>query len=154
MRRGAYLTDGMYVLEILNAQYKNGRQKDMVIVECTVITSTFDPQTSPATNKEGTKVSIFISKNDSFLGNIKSLIIAAWGFDADGNPCPLDQEVTEDDCNSLIDQRQAFAGVFIAVEAITKPTSNNGGVYTHLNYFPVPLDAVGKPDVTRVVFHD
>jgi hypothetical protein len=153
MRKGSYLEEGMYVLQILNGQYKQGRSgSDMVIVECTVITRNYDPQTNPGANKEGSKVSIFIKKNDSFLGNIKALIIAAMGFDEQGNPCPLDYAVNEQECDSLVDQNQAFAGAYLAVEAVTRPT-RAGGEFTNLNYFPVPLQADGTPDLNLVAFH-
>lgn len=150
-RKGALFTEGEYIARVARAEYIQGRQKNMVLIELEIITSSYDA-TIPATQgalREGVHATAFIIKNDNFLSNIKEVVLACSGFDAVGNWRKEDDVVTAEECNALTAPEQAFAGALVYLEA--KMTKTRAGAdYTRVNWWPCPVhpakDAAGQPN--------
>lgn len=152
-RRGDFVKDGNYVLRLSAAEMRDLRSgKKAVILETLVIVSSYDPA-NPAhaeCHKEGDSVTIFINKNDSFNGNIKELMIALSGLNAQGQPRPDNDVVTAAEAVSLVSPQQPFAGVLFYIEARTRPMKTDPNKsFTNINYWPMPLAADGSPDLAR-----
>lgn len=146
MRKGAYLNQGDYVAKLCSAEFKTGRQKNMVIMEVDVVASTFDNQ-KPDTadcNREGSRASIFIQMNDSFAGNIKEIVLAVSGFDQAGNPRDVHDTVTQEECEALLAPEQPYAGAHVYLEA-RQITTKGGNPYTRTQWWPMPM----KPSATE-----
>jgi hypothetical protein len=119
----------------------------MVFIEAKVLISSYDPN-DPGThgcNKEGSHISICFPKNQSFTRNMKEFIIAASGFDPQGNPRPTDDTVTEAECAAAISEQQPFAGAVIYVEARQVPT-RTGGQFTATSFWPARIGPDGQVD--------
>lgn len=151
-QRNANITPGDYVVEITEALYKNLRSgKNSVIIEGRVLVSSYNAA-NPNTlgcNKEGSDISVFVTQNDSFASNMKEIILALSGFDAAGNPRPLDDVVTSTECEALVAPEQAYTGrkVFLQAREIT---TKAGNPYTRVQWHPCPIDGQGKPDLVRL----
>lgn len=150
-RKGALFTEGEYIAKVARAEYIQGRQKNMVLVELEITTSSYNKDV-PATHgalREGTHATAFIIKNDNFLSNIKEVVLACSGFDAAGNWRKEDDVVTAEECTALTAPEQAFAGAMVYLEAkMTKTRA--GGDYTRLNWWPCPMKADGTPDTDKL----
>jgi hypothetical protein len=145
-RRGAFLTAGDYILKLSSAEFKNLRKGGMAaICEWIVMVSSYR-QDNPTTHgciTEGSGVTTFIKKNDSFNGNMKELILALSGFDKSGQPRPETDQVTAQEVSRMLSPEQPFTGQCIYVEARDRELKDKPGqFYTNLNYWPMPM----KPD--------
>lgn len=149
-QRNAYIGEGDYLLKILSVVLKDGRNRRMIIIEGDVLVSNYDPQTAPQANREGTRVSSFIIDGDNFLSNLKEFIIAASGFDASGNPRPLDDVVTAEECEQVCGPDNPLAGAIIYTKARVVPTKQ-GNPFTRMAYHPAVIGADGTPDVQKCV---
>lgn len=150
-RRGANFTEGQYVAKLGSAEYKQGRQKSYVILELEIITSSYD-QTIPATQgalREGQHATIFIALNDSFKNNIKEIVLACSGFDAEGNWRDENDVVTAQECDALTSPEQAYAGAMVYLEAKQILTKENKP-FTRINWWPCPLNKDGTPDHAKL----
>ena len=151
MRRGSYIEPGDYVARLLSAEFKAGRKGNQVILELAVITSSYDharPETHGC-NHEGSTMTAFVKQNDSFLSNIKEIVLALSGFDEKGNPRPETDTVTAAECNALTSPEQPFAGALVYIEA--RPIKTRaGGDYTRVNWWPCPLNADGTPNLDAI----
>jgi hypothetical protein len=151
-QRNPMLHAGNYVVRITSAEYKSLRAGgNAVIIEMGVVVSSYDPNdpNSHQCNREGTSASVFIKQNDSFASNMKEIIIALSGFDQSGNPRPLDDVVTQAECEALVGAEQAYVGRYAYVEAREILTRQNKP-FTRLNWSPCPLRADGTPDLERL----
>jgi hypothetical protein len=151
-QRNPYLGEGHYVLRIKDVIWKDARSGDsMAIIESEVVISSYDAQ-DPVTakhNREGTTASICITNNDSFLSNWKEFVIAASGFDEQGQPRSIDDVVTEDEAQGVFSSEAGVTplqGAYIFVEAHDVPT-RGGGVFTRKAFKPIKLDANGQIDL-------
>lgn len=150
-QRNAYIQDGDYILKVLSVIFKEGRNSNMVIIEADVIVSNYDPTSAPSANHEGTRISTFINaKNDSFLSNVKEFIIAASGFDPSGNPRPLDDQVSADECEQAMGPDQPLAGALLYVKAREIMTKSNTP-FTRVAYHPAALLPDGSPDLNKCI---
>jgi hypothetical protein len=157
-RRGEYINPGDYVARVCSAEYKNGRNgKTFVIVELQIIESSYSA-TDPGKqhcNQVGSNASIFVHKNDNFASNIKEIILAVSGFDAQGKPRDENEMVTQAECEALVSPEQPFAGALVYIEARevdTRPTPSNpnGGKFTRTSWWPCPKQADGSPDLAKL----
>lgn len=143
IRQGSYLNPGDYVARVCSAEYKQGRQKNMIIIEVELLESTYDPS-KPEThdsNRAGSRASIFINQNDSFASNMKEIMLAVSGFDpATGKPRDVNDTVTEAECDALISPDQPFTGAYVYLEARNKTTKNNTE-FTRIQWWPMPMKA-------------
>jgi hypothetical protein len=151
-QRNPYLGEGNYILKIKDVIWKDTRGGDsMAIIESEVVISSYDAQ-DPATskhNREGTTASICITYNDSFLSNRKEFIIAASGFDADGQPRSVDDVVSEEEAQGAFSGEAGpspYQGSYLYVVANDVPT-RAGGIFTRKAFHPVKLDANGQVDL-------
>lgn len=151
-QRNPMLKAGNYVARLTSAEYKNLRQGgSAVIVEMQVVVSSYDPQdpNTHQSNKEGTAASVFIKQNDSFASNMKEIILALSGFDQAGNPRPVDDVVSQAECEALVGAEQVYAGRYVYLEARDIMTRQNKP-FTRINWHPCPLKADGTPDLERL----
>lgn len=150
-RRGQNYTPGEYVIKVLNAEYKKARNGDFVLMETEIVVSSYDekiPDTHQ-TLRVGAHATIFVKKNDSFASNMKEIVHALSGFDANGNEREETGGGYEEDAEGLISQAQPFAGVLAYVEAREVPT-RAGGLFTRISWWPCPLLSPGVPDLDKI----
>lgn len=150
-RRGNNFEEGNYVCRLASAEYKQGREKNFVICEMEILISSFDPA-DPSTsgcNREGTFATVFVQKNDSFLPNMKEIVIACSGFDENGVPRDVNSIVTAEECNQFVSAEQPFAGALVYLEARLIKT-RAGKDYTRVSWWPMPKDASGAPDFEKL----
>jgi len=150
-QRNPNLNEGKYIFELLEAEYKQLRAGGAaIIIEGRILVSTYDPNLphTAQCNKEGTLVSIFVKQNDNFASNMKEIILALSGFDAAGNPRPMDDVVTAQECEELVAAGQVYKGRKVYLEA-TGITTKAGKPYTRVNWHPCPVDATGAPDMAK-----
>ncbi len=151
MRRGNNFEEGNYVCKLGSAEYKQGREKNFVICEMEIVISSHDPA-DPSTslcNREGTFATVFVQKNDSFVHNMKEIVVACSGFDEQGNPRDPNSIVTADECAQFVSVEQPFAGALVYLEA-RKVTTKKGGEFTRISWWAMPKDAAGAPDFERL----
>ena len=151
MRRGSYVEPGDYVARLLSAEFKAGRKGNQIILELAVVTSSYDharPETHGC-NHEGSTMTAFIKQNDSFLGNIKEVILALSGFDDKGMPRDETDNVSQEECNALVSAEQPFKGAMVYLEARAIKTKA-GGDFTRVNWWPCPIKADGSPDLEKL----
>jgi hypothetical protein len=144
-QRNPFLEAGQYILKILSMVYKEPTRTGGytgIIIEVEVVTSSFDPQNCPLSNQEGTRACIFMKQNDSMASNFKGLLIAACGFDNDGNPRPVSSVVTAEEAETAVGPESPFAGALVFDVANSSPT-RAGGTFTYHNFHPVALNADG-----------
>lgn len=151
-RRGSFITAGDYVLKLNSAELKTLRSSGTmsVICEWVVMVSSYK-EANPATHAcitEGSGVTTFIAKNDSFNSNMKELILALCGFMKDNKPRPETDVVTPQEVAYFLSPEQPFSGVSIYCEARDRLTKKNTN-FTNLNYWPMPLKADGGYDFDR-----
>lgn len=150
-RRGNNMNAGTYIARVSSAEFKHGRQKDMVIIEVMIITSSFtaeDPTTHES-NKEGSSATIFVNMNDSFLSNMKEIILAVSGFDQNGQPRPETDIVTKAETDAFVSAAQPFAGALVYLEA-RLITTKTGSPFTRITWWPCPQHPDGSPDVDKL----
>lgn len=154
-RRGANITAGDYVARLLSAEFKTGRNGNYIILEMACVESSYD-QARPEThgcNHQGSTFTIFIKQNDSFLGNLKEVILALSGFDDQGRPRDETEVVTQAECNALVSKEQPYAGVLVYLEA-REITTRQNKPFTRVNWWPCPImkDAAGNivPDLNKL----
>lgn len=150
-RKGNNVESGNYIAKLCSAEYKTGRTASYVILEVEILVSTYSPD-APDTincNREGSRATIFVKQNDSFASNIKEAILALSGFNEANQPRPEDDVVNQDECNALIDARQAFKGAIVYLEA-REITTKKGTPFTRICWWPCPLAADGTPDQERL----
>lgn len=155
IRRGNNITPGDYVAKLLSAEFKQGRKGNYMILELQVLVSSYiadNPQFAGC-NPEGSTITVFVKQNDSFLGNVKEIVLAVSGFDDQGHSRDETDPVTQDECNQLVSPAQPFAGAVVYMEARQIKTKA-GGDFTRVNWWPCPLkkDAAGTlvPDLDRL----
>lgn len=155
--RGNNIEEGDYVIRLEEAIYKEMRGgKKGIILETTVLVSSFDPNDPSKTkcNREGSKASIFIMKNDNFLSNVKEVILALCGFDANGQARPEDSVVSAAESEALVSPAQPFAGVCAYIEARVIMTKGANGTqphpFTRVTWKPCPVDATGAPNLAAL----
>ena len=151
-RRNDFIEEGDYVARLLSSEYKPGRQGNYVICELEIVVSSYnaaDP-TKQRCNMEGSRVSVFIKQNDSFASNIKEVMLAVSGFDEHGQPRPVDDVVSQQECEALVSPEQSFKGRLVYLEAREVPT-RAGGKFTRVSWWPCPLKADGSPDTERLL---
>lgn len=150
-QKGSYYTPGEYVAKITSHEYKKGRKADQLILETHILVSSYDP-TDPASQealREGTHATAFVARNDNWLSNCKEIIIAASGFDDKGSWRGHDDAVSQEEGMALVGAEQAYAGALVYIEAKVIKTKA-GGDFTRLNWWPMPVDADGKPDFNKL----
>lgn len=150
-QRNPFLEAGSYILKILSMVYKEPTRTGGytgIIIEVEVVTSSFDPQNCPQSNQEGTRASIFMKQNDSMASNFKGLLIAAAGFDKDGNPRPVSDVVTTEEAEAAVGPEQPYSGALVFDVANSSPT-RAGGTFTYHNFHPVALNADGTIDEAK-----
>jgi hypothetical protein len=151
IRRNDYINPGCYALRIVQVKYITGRNGDHVVVEADVITSSYEdakPETHGC-NREGSRLSAFIKKNDNFDGNMKELMIALIGYDANGACRADDDLVTQEECEAAISDAQPYAGAVVYAEA-KQITTKAGNPYTRVNWWPIKMLADGTPDYESI----
>ena len=153
-RRGSFITQGDYILKLNSAEMKTLRAsgKLSAIFETTVIVSSYNkdnPATHAATT-EGSGVTIFIQKNESFNGNMKELYLALCGFDKNNQPRPETDVITGAEIAQVFSPNQPFAGVHFYCEARQRLTQANKE-FTNMNYWPMPVKADGTWDMDRLI---
>jgi len=153
-RHGQYIEPGDYLIKLCASQFKVGREKNMAIFEVEILGSTFhegDPERGKC-NKVGSRVSIFVNKNDSFAPNIKEIILAVSGVE--NGECRLETDVvTEEEGYAVVglamDGRtpitNPFIGAICYIEA-RDVTTRGGNPYTRTSWWPAPKLADGSPD--------
>ena len=150
-RKNANMTPGEYVAKVTGHEYKQGNEKNMLIVELEILVSSYvegDPATHEAL-REGVRASAFIMKNVSWLQNTKEVIIALSGFDPQGRWRTENDTVTAQEGMALVDPSQPYAGALVYLEAKTI-TTQKGQPFTLVNWWPMPVDATGKPDFDKL----
>lgn len=152
--RGNNAEEGDYVIRVDECIYKQMRSgKSGIIIEATVLVSSFDANdpTKQKCNREGSKVSLFIMKNDNFASNVKEVLLALCGFDANGQARPDDSPVSQDEAAAMVSQQQPFAGVCAYIEARVIMTKGANGAaphpFTRVSWKPCPIDASGNPNL-------
>ncbi len=151
-RRGTYLEPGKYIAKLASAEFKKGRQKNMVILEVKILTSSYnaeDPSTHGA-NREGSNATVFVLQNDSFIHNMKEIMLALSGFDETNKPRPETDVVSKDECNALVSPEQPYSGATVYLETLSKPKRDGTGEFTLTNWWPCPLMPDGSPDQARL----
>ncbi len=151
IRRGNNINPGDYICRVCQAEYKPGRTKTFVIIELEVLKSTYedgDPARA-ACNREGSRMTNFVLQNDSFASNVKEIVLAVSGFDAQGQPRDQHDTVTQAECEALVSPEQPFAGAIVYIEAREVPT-RAGGIFTRVSWWPCPIKADGTPDEDRL----
>lgn len=151
-RKNAKMTPGQYVAKITSHEYKQGQEKNMLIVELEILVSSYaeaDPSTHEAL-REGTRAAAFVVRNTSWLPNIKEIIIAASGFDAQGKCRSETDTVTNEEAMALVDPSQPYAGALVYIEAKTIMTKKENKPFTLQNWWPMPVDASGTPDFEKL----
>ena len=149
--RNAYLEPGRYVLRTKDLKYVSGRNGDFLFLEASVEVSTYN-QADPTThgcNQIGSIVSIGLKKNESFLSNVKKLMIALSGFDQAGNPRDPEDTVSQQEVNAAISDEQPYRGALIYVEA-NRRQSREGNEFTFYDYWPCKANADGTPDLNSI----
>ena len=152
-QRNPCLEGGQYILKILSMVYKEPTRTGGytgIIIEVEVITSSHDPVSCPGSNPEGTRASIFMKQNDSMASNFKGLLIAACGFDKDGNPRSVTDTITTEDAEAAVGPEQPYSGALIFDIANASPT-RAGGTFTYHNFHPVALNADGTIDEAKTL---
>lgn len=150
-RKNANMTPGEYVAKVTGHVYKQGQEKNMLIIELEILVSSFletDPTTHGAL-REGVRAAAFVLKNKSWLQNTKEVIIALSGFDAQGKWRTETDTVTQEEAMALVDPSQPYSGALVYVEAKVIKTQT-GGDFTLCNWWPMPVDADGKPDFEKL----
>jgi hypothetical protein len=163
-RSGANLNDGDYVARYIGAEFKQGQgnnaMKQWVIHEVEIIKSSYDPA-NPASlqcTQVGQRVSIFVTKNVSFDGNMKEIALALMPLDANGQRRPDNAYISEQEFGAMLQDPCPLAGRMIYLEARkkkTKPTPQKpeGGEFTHIAWWHMPADAQGNPDLPTFLAH-
>jgi hypothetical protein len=152
IRRGVNMNEGKYIAKLCAAEFINGRKGDMVVLEVEILTSSYDAAnpTTHSCNQEGTRANIYIKKNDNWLSNIKEVVLAASGFDKDGKARPVDDTVTQAECDGLISAAQPFTGALVYLEAKLVKTKA-GGDFTRISWWPCPIQPDGTPDINKLM---
>lgn len=134
-----------YICRIMEIKYVAGRSSNNVFVEVEILESSYDPNNpiSHHANPPGSKASMGIKQNDSFLRNMKELAIALSPPDAQGNWRPDTDVVTEAEMNNLTSDEQPAQGRLIYVTA-TNTTTTRGNPFTRFNFYA----CVQNPDNT------
>lgn len=150
-RRGNNMNPGTYIARVSSAEFKHGRQKDMVIIEVEILTSSYDVNdpTTHQCNKEGSRATVFVSMNDNFLSNMKEIILAVSGFDAQGQPRPENDTVTKAETDAFVSADQPFAGALVYLEARLIKTKAQTD-FTRISWWPCPQHPDGSPDVDKL----
>jgi len=146
-RKGNNINEGDYVVRICSAEYKTARTATFVIIEVEIIDSSYS-ETDPAKqgcNREGSRATIFIKKNDSFANNIKEVLLAISGFDAQGDARDVHDQVSQAECEALVSAEQPYTGVLVYLEARGVITKQNQP-FTRVSWWPCPALPDGKPD--------
>ncbi len=152
IRRGNNINPGDYICKLCSSEFKQGRQKNMVITELEVIKSSYEAAKAEThgCNREGSRMTNFVSQNDSFVSNIKEIILAASGFDAvTGKARDPEDTVTQAECEALVSPEQPYAGALVYIEAREVDT-RAGGKFTRVSWWPCPLQADGSPDEQKL----
>lgn len=143
--RNPYLPEGKFVILVRDSHYNTGRQHNAQIIEADVKLGV-DNQNNPLL--ENQRVTLYFKQNDSFLNNMKEIVIAASGFDPQGNPRPREDFVSEAEADEMLDgPSPLIVGRLLYVEGRQVSTST-GGTYTRYQFWPCPSlgeDASGDP---------
>jgi hypothetical protein len=152
-RRGSNMEPGDYIAKLDTAEFKAARTgKNHIILGVKIIVSSYDannPDKAQA-NQEGSTCAIFINQNDNFTSNMKEVMLAVSGFDAQGKPRPEDDVVTQDECAALISEQQPYTGALVYLEA-RSITTRAGNPFTRISWWPCPQLADGSPDLTKLM---
>jgi hypothetical protein len=149
-RRGQYMNQGDYICQIAEAQFKPGRTGNMVIIELDILESSYDAndQVKSRCNQPHSRVSVFIKQNDNFASNMKEVMLAVSGFDAQGQPRPETDQVSEAECDAFVSKEQPFAGALVYLEA-REIATKAGNPYTRISWWPMCKKPDGSPDTDK-----
>lgn len=134
MARNPYLPEGEFIIRVVDSSFNQGRDHNAQIIEADVIMG--DPN-----NFDGKRVTLYFKVNDSFLGNMKELVIAASGYDDQGNPRPREDHVTEEETEAMLDgEHPGIVGALLYVEA-RQIITRGGNPFTRYSFWPCVEDS-------------
>ena len=134
--------NGKYVLHVVSSTFNRGRDHNAQIIEADVLAAQA-MGTDPIT-PEGARTTLYFKQNDSFLGNMKEIVIAASGFDEQGNPRPRDSQVTTAETDQFLNgDSPLVVGSLIYCEA-RNTTTRSGTPFTVYNFWPCKSAGTGE----------
>lgn len=141
--RNPYLAPGKYVLHVVSSTFNRGRDHNAQIIEVDVLAAQASGPNPPT--PENTRATLYFKQNDSFLGNMKEIVIAASGFDTNGQPRPRDSQVSSAEAEQWLNgENPAIIGCLIYCEA-RETTTRSGTPFTVYNFWPCKAAGTG-PD--------
>ena len=157
-RNGVSLEEGDYIARYLGAEFKQGQgtniNKAWVIHEVEIVQSSFNPQ-NPQTakcNQVGSHVSIFVTRNQSFDGNMKEIALSLMPFDAQGQRRQDNSPIPEHEMGAMLQDPCPVGGRYVFLTARKKatrpkPGQTEPGEFTRISWKHMPTGADGQPDV-------
>lgn len=146
--RNPFLQPGDYVVMVTHSEFKQARSGNMQILEAQVLLSQ-ETQPGVAPNPEGGTCSMIFKQNDSFLGNMKELAMAATGLNPQDSSNVIDQPTIGATLNGA---NPGIIGKLLYVEA-RAVTTRDGRPFTRMNFWPCGIKG-HHPDGTPIPDED
>lgn len=141
--RNPYLAPGKYVLHVVASTFNRGRDHNAQIIEVDILAADAMGPNPPTPEK--VRATLYFKQNDSFLGNMKEIVIAASGFDANGNSRPRDSQITVAETEQWLNgEHPNIVGCLLYCEA-RETTTRSGTPFTVYNFWPCGSSGTG-PD--------